>query len=93
MQHNSIEECMSIAALNAFQRDINTPVMKNARITGTSPAPGFSIAIRFSHKIADRFPDQNRIAIFPERFLIVIVIAIAISKSGSDLKMKFAYRF
>ena len=35
MQHNTIEECMSIAALNAFQRDISIPAMEKARITGT----------------------------------------------------------
>jgi len=34
-----------------------------------------------------RFPDQNRSAIFPERFSIAIVIAIAGSKSLTDFKM------
>jgi len=43
-------------------------------------------------KIADRFPDQNRIAIFLQRFSIAIVIAIGVSKSLIDLKMKTADR-
>jgi hypothetical protein len=34
--------------------------------------------IDFDPEIADRFRNENRSAIFPERFLIGIVIAIAI---------------
>jgi hypothetical protein len=41
---------------------------------------------------ADRFPDQNRSPIFPERFLIAIMIAIAGSKSLTDFKMQIADR-
>jgi hypothetical protein len=66
MQHNSIEECMSIAALNAFQRDISIPSTDNVRITGTGPALVFQTRSGSHIKISDRFPDQNRIAIFPE---------------------------
>jgi hypothetical protein len=78
---------MSIAALNAFQRDIRIPAMEKTRIPGTDPAPVFQPRSGFHIKIADRFPDQNRIAIFPERFSIAIVIAITISKSLIDFKM------
>jgi hypothetical protein len=46
----------------------------------------------FDPENADRFPDQNWNAIFPERFLIAIVIAIAILKSLIDFKMKIADR-
>jgi len=43
--------------------------------------------------IATRFSDQNRSAIFPERFLIAIMIAITILKSLIDFKMKIGDRF
>ncbi len=42
--------------------------------------------IDLKSKFAHRFPDQNRIAIFPERFFFAILIAIAVCKSGSGCK-------
>jgi hypothetical protein len=53
------------------------------------PETVFQSLIDLKIKNADHFPDQNRSAIFPERFSIAIVIAIAISKSGPDGEMKF----
>ena len=49
--------------------------------------------IDFTGRTGIRFCDQNRIAIYPERFSIAIMIAIAFSKSGSDCEMKIADRF
>jgi hypothetical protein len=59
MQHNTIEECMSIAALNAFQRDIYIPAMEKTQITGMCPAPGFQSRSGFHAKITDRFCREN----------------------------------
>jgi hypothetical protein len=88
----------AIAALNAFQRDINDRGI--LWISGTGPARIFNCdpvstkktQIDFVGKTGIRFSHENRSAIFPERFLIAIVIAIAISKSGSDFQMKIADR-
>jgi hypothetical protein len=61
------------------------PVMDTIRISGTGPALVFPSRSGFHVKTANRFCrktriqifHENRIAIFPERFLIAIVIAIA----------------
>ncbi len=47
MQHNTIEECMSITALNAFQRDIYIPFLEKKRITVTDPVPVFLLQSGF----------------------------------------------
>jgi hypothetical protein len=57
-----------------------------------SPEQQMKIGIDFEIKIADRFRNENRSAIFPEQFLIAIVIANGIKKSGSGLKMEIADR-
>jgi hypothetical protein len=44
-------------------------------------------------KIGIRLRNENRLLIFPERFLIAIVIAIAVLKSGSGYEMKIDYCF
>jgi len=49
--------------------------------------------IDFDLKIADRFPDQNRSPIFPERFSIAIMIAIAVLKSGSGCEMMLENKY